>query len=363
VLDGGDRLPADVLSSLQRLAHDRELDLCDGGRLSMHAPKAPESPKAPAAAAASVESCSVGSGAAGDVGVRPLRANFRMCMLATPPLPGKASWLTPEVATLFRVHTLPPLTDADAASLLAARCPAVPPGALAKLLTFNDALVHPHGRHASGGGGARGDRAPGHANGEVSGHGGGGGGGGLSVRQLLRLARRLEAFPATAEEDLPGLLGSALLRPFLPAAQQLAVDAALKSAGLGSSSSLPSSLPSSSSSAAAAAASDATAAGHAIEGADAATGGGGTLRIGAASAPRRSATRPEMVPAPLFFANACHDACMGQMLASHAAGEKALLLIGNQGVGKNKVADRLLQLLGAERECVWLRASASLSMS
>jgi len=52
----------------------------------------------------------------------------------------------------------------------------------------------------------------------------------------------------------------------------------------------------------------------------------------------------------LFFSNRCHDVAMEAMLASHAAGERALLLIGNQGVGKNKVADRLLQLLGAERE-------------
>ena len=33
-------------------------------------------------------------------------------------------------------------------------------------------------------------------------------------------------------------------------------------------------------------------------------------------------------------------------------GERNLLLIGNQGVGKNKLADRMLQLLRREREYV-----------
>jgi MoxR-like ATPase len=35
-------------------------------------------------------------------------------------------------------------------------------------------------------------------------------------------------------------------------------------------------------------------------------------------------------------------------------GEKYLLLIGNQGVGKNKISDRLLQLLRLEREYMQL---------
>ena len=34
-----------------------------------------------------------------------------------------------------------------------------------------------------------------------------------------------------------------------------------------------------------------------------------------------------------------------------------LLLVGTQGVGKNKLCDRLLELLNAERECAPLSAS------
>jgi hypothetical protein len=84
------------------------------------------------------------------------------------------------------------------------------------------------------------------------------------------------------------------------------------------------------------------------------------LRIGRVVAPKRKAARPELVPSPLFFENEAHTALMEEMLASHASGEKALLLIGNQGVGKNKVADRLLQRLGAEREYVQLHRDTTL---
>jgi len=42
------------------------------------------------------------------------------------------------------------------------------------------------------------------------------------------------------------------------------------------------------------------------------------------------------------------------MLKDYLVGEKHILLIGNQGVGKNKIADRFCQLLGLEREYLQL---------
>ncbi|KAG6609485.1 von Willebrand factor A domain-containing protein 8 [Phytophthora cinnamomi] len=45
---------------------------------------------------------------------------------------------------------------------------------------------------------------------------------------------------------------------------------------------------------------------------------------------------------------------MQAMLQDVVAGQKHMLLIGNQGVGKNKLADRLLQLLQQEREYIQL---------
>lgn len=44
---------------------------------------------------------------------------------------------------------------------------------------------------------------------------------------------------------------------------------------------------------------------------------------------------------------------MESMLKDYLSGEH-LLLVGNQGVGKNKVVDRFLQLLGRPREYIQL---------
>ena len=52
-----------------------------------------------------------------------------------------------------------------------------------------------------------------------------------------------------------------------------------------------------------------------------------------------------------------HNFVMGEMLADWELGEH-LLLIGNQGVGKNKVADRFLQLLNRPRQYIQLHRFA-----
>jgi len=78
-----------------------------------------------------------------------------------------------------------------------------------------------------------------------------------------------------------------------------------------------------------------------------------TLRIGdlGLTVPLRAAN-PELVPHPLFYNIPRHVECLHNMLRDTIAGEANLLLIGNQGVGKNKLADRLLELMRVEREYV-----------
>jgi len=84
------------------------------------------------------------------------------------------------------------------------------------------------------------------------------------------------------------------------------------------------------------------------------------VTIGAVSVPRRKCALPELVPQPLFHANASHLQVLESLLLSYKASyetdEKAILLIGNQGVGKNKLVDRLLQvsaikLIGSQIKC------------
>ena len=79
----------------------------------------------------------------------------------------------------------------------------------------------------------------------------------------------------------------------------------------------------------------------------------GTLSIGKVNVSKRVPTLPELVPDPVFFENNSQLQVLENMLRSYSAEEEnGVLLIGNQGVGKNKLIDRLLNLLNAEREYV-----------
>ena len=77
------------------------------------------------------------------------------------------------------------------------------------------------------------------------------------------------------------------------------------------------------------------------------------LRIGGIHVEKRVAKNPEKIPNPLFHENAIQTQLLSDMLRTFSSGE-AMLLIGNQGVGKNKLVDRLLQLVNAEREYIQL---------
>ena len=66
---------------------------------------------------------------------------------------------------------------------------------------------------------------------------------------------------------------------------------------------------------------------------------------------RRVPVRPELVPSPrAFFDSDAAHAALAALLRAEAAGERALLLMGNQGVGKNVCVDQLLHMLRCERE-------------
>lgn len=80
---------------------------------------------------------------------------------------------------------------------------------------------------------------------------------------------------------------------------------------------------------------------------------GGVLRIGDVSCEVRSPASLELVPDVEFVYTPQHVIALQQMLLDWSLGHH-LLLVGNQGTGKNKLTDRLLQLLRCEREYVQL---------
>ena len=80
-----------------------------------------------------------------------------------------------------------------------------------------------------------------------------------------------------------------------------------------------------------------------------------TLQIGDTTMQVPEPEFPELIPKTLFYENALHCHILREMLRDmEVFDERAILLMGNQGVGKNKLADKLLMLMRREREYLQL---------
>lgn len=63
-------------------------------------------------------------------------------------------------------------------------------------------------------------------------------------------------------------------------------------------------------------------------------------------------TDPLLIPSVLYHENSQQTLLMREMLKDLATENEHILLVGNQGVGKNKVTDKLLELLRLPREYI-----------
>jgi hypothetical protein len=79
------------------------------------------------------------------------------------------------------------------------------------------------------------------------------------------------------------------------------------------------------------------------------------LRIGDVTLDKKLDSHPALVPNVVFHDMQCHIKILKDMLTDWSCGERFMLIIGNQGVGKNKLADKLVQLLNFEREYIQVR--------
>lgn len=75
---------------------------------------------------------------------------------------------------------------------------------------------------------------------------------------------------------------------------------------------------------------------------------------------KRSASNPLLVPKVRFQQNAGQSEVIQDILEAHCVGEKALLICGYQGVGKNKIVDHILQQLNCEREYLQLHRDTTI---
>lgn len=86
-----------------------------------------------------------------------------------------------------------------------------------------------------------------------------------------------------------------------------------------------------------------------------------TVTVGNLEFERDTVSRPEMVPSPKsFFDIPSHVQMIGEMLQEFQNGERAVLLLGNQGVGKNMIVDRLCELARFEREYIQLHRDSTI---
>ena len=87
---------------------------------------------------------------------------------------------------------------------------------------------------------------------------------------------------------------------------------------------------------------------------------GDLVTIGDVSVPVRRGGQRSLIPNPPFVPIAGHIRLLHELLVDWSLGHH-LLLLGEQGVGKNKLADKLLSLLRAEREYVQLHRDTTVA--
>lgn len=117
----------------------------------------------------------------------------------------------------------------------------------------------------------------------------------LSLRNILRILRQMAAAPDTPESSLSYLLDNVMLVPFLPSNMQTIIADAKTAAGI----------------------SNRHATALALLDPPSISTDGKSLTIGGIQAPRLQASRPELVPNPVFYDNPTQTRLMSKMLAAY----------------------------------------------
>ncbi|KAH8391598.1 hypothetical protein KR200_008568 [Drosophila serrata] len=307
VLNGLHRLHKSTASVLQRLIHDRELQLCDGTTLLG------------AQRYQALIQQGLSEKELTERGFLPMHESFRIVALAEPPRPcgggSQPNWLTPELLSLFLYQELRPLRQSEEQALLTELCGGNGelPAGLEPLLKLAQLLRSSQDPLLQGMSGT------------------------LSTRQLLKLGRRLAAYPQLSESsDVHEMLQNTFLARFMPALSRSALEEAIHQVGIkvDNQARRKSSRQTQETQ-------------IAVE--------DNNLRIGATRWPLGNPTEAQLskVPSTLFYEMPQHVQLLERLLQDYLIGEH-LLLVGNQGVGKNKLVDRLLELMQRPREYIQL---------
>uniref|UniRef100_A0A2M3ZH50 von Willebrand factor A domain-containing protein 8 n=1 Tax=Anopheles braziliensis TaxID=58242 RepID=A0A2M3ZH50_9DIPT len=304
ILDGIHRLHHSTLAILHRLVHDREMQLYDGRRLLHHERYD------------RLVSSKEHSSATGLLRIHP---GFRIIALAEPNGRREAggttvatNWIAPETLNLFLFHEVRGLSEREERTLLDTLHGPLD-GTMEQIVNLA------HRLRSSGDPVMR----------TLSAN--------LSTRQLLRIARRLRQYgERAAQRNAADIVHATFLSKFMPNLARNVLESAMERTGIRQT--------------------DSTTAG---ETADPKTPlvelleGDRVLRLGRTVVRRYETDAVSKVPDIVFYDVPQHLRLMERLLQDFLLGEH-LLLVGNQGVGKNKIADRLLQLMNRPREYIQL---------
>ncbi|CAB0011014.1 unnamed protein product [Nesidiocoris tenuis] len=319
VLDGLHRVHPSSLSILHRLVHDREIQLHDGTRL-LHSGRYDKLAKL------------CGEDVLKKNRVLRIHPSFRIVALAEPNVPNAAPWLTPEVLSLFIFHEMRPLSIDEETHLIRSKVRAlfsrydfrfsryllefesqiffqfgkVPP-TVEKLLEISHTL--------------RRSKDPVLLSIANS----------LSTRQLIRIARRCILHKDT---DVYTIISRACMSKFLPPLAKQTLNTVLLRAGV-----VPPDRD--------------VDVEKSIKYEDL------KIIIGNTIAPIHQTTANSKVPDILFYDIPQHVGLLERMLQDFLLKEN-MLLVGNQGVGKNKLVDKLMQLLNYPREYMQLHRDTTI---
>ncbi|KAJ8985337.1 hypothetical protein NQ317_008368 [Molorchus minor] len=290
ILDGIDRIHPSTLTVLHRLIQDRELQLHDGRRL-ISSDRYEFLQKEFNLTEEQLKAS----------GVLRIHSDFRIIAIGEPPNTQSKSgnWLSPEMLSLFVFHELRTLSKHEETHIVTTKF-----GPLTK--SMHRIIDLAHVLRATSDQSLK----------NLSGH--------LSTRQLLRIAARIKHYPST---DPYEIIQETFMIKFLPSLTKQALEKTVQNIGIVPTTNTTKTVN------------------YEIK--------NNILTIGESSAPLYNTENLMKVPNILFYDVPQHLRLMEKLLQDFQLGHH-LLLVGNQGVGKNKIADRFLQLLNRPREYIQL---------
>ncbi|XP_058445081.1 von Willebrand factor A domain-containing protein 8 [Malaya genurostris] len=292
-LDGIHRLHHSTLAILHRLVHDREMQLYDGRRLMRH-----DRYDRLREQGFTVDDLT-------DRGILRIDPAFRIIAMAEPHQKTGTNWITSETLNLFLFHEIRGLSQDEEFSVIDS------------LYGPLDGTMHQILKVAQYLRGATDSTMTNLAS-------------NLSTRQLLRIARRQHEYgDRLSGRSAHSILHNTFLTKFMPNLPRSVLETALRKCAV-----VPNTEKQRDE--------------HITISTD-----GGVLRIGKTEVPIYQTEAVSKVPDIVFYNVPQHVALMERLLQDFTLGEH-LLLVGNQGVGKNKIADRLLQLMNRPREYIQL---------